>query len=420
MTNPKQSIYRILRWSEKYTRTDMLYLVKSNYWLNLNFISTSILSFTLSVFFANYLSKETFGLYQFVLSSFSIIATFTLTGMNTVITKHTALGLEGTMQKSIRSQFLYGLIPSLISFFVSAWYFMNNNIELSVSFLLMSISIPIITTFNSFNSFLIGKKMFKKHFTYNFIFNITYYGLMIFIVYKNPNLVWLVFGNYLVTSILNYIFYKKTKKHVENDNFSKDFNNSAIHQSISNILPSILTTIDYILIYKILGPSTLAIYSIISAIPTRLFGFIRNITASATPKISTQSEENVRNNISQKVLKFILLGTIVGTFYLIVAEPIFNVFFPTYKEYIKLSYLYIIPAILSVTSSFTSTYFILTQSKKNIYVYNTIYPILSISSVVVGGLYMGIIGVIIGRSIGYLFTIIISLILIKNISIKNQ
>lgn len=415
MKKIKKNINNIIKWSEKYTGTDMLYIAKSGYWLNLNFIFTSILSFIFSIFLANFLSKETFGLYQFIISSFTIIGTFTLSGMNAVIIKNTALGFEGVLRKSITPQIKTNLIAFFISIFISIWYLKNNNLDLSVSFLIISVALPIISTFNSYNPFLIGKKLFKKYFIFNSILNLLYYGSMVLIIYIKSELIWLVLINYGVNSIVIYFLFKKTEKEVENKEYKKDFIEIAKHQSISNILPSILLTLDSILIYKILGPSSLAIYSIISILPTKLIAFLRTIITAASPKLAKHTEETIKISILSKTIKILMLGLIFGVFYIIIAEPIFKIFFPGYIENIKLSYLFVLPATLSLAASFSTTSFILTQGTRSIYLYNFIYPIISILLLIIGGLYFGLMGIIYARSLGYLITIILGTLMIRKI-----
>ena len=61
MQKLKQAGYDFLRWSEKYTKTDMVYTAQSGFWLNLNYIIGSFLSLGLTVLFAHLLPKETFG-----------------------------------------------------------------------------------------------------------------------------------------------------------------------------------------------------------------------------------------------------------------------------------------------------------------------------------------------------------------------
>jgi len=60
----KDKIYRLLRRSEKYFKTDMVYLAHGGFWLTLGQIISSAASFLLAIAFANLLPKETYGTYK--------------------------------------------------------------------------------------------------------------------------------------------------------------------------------------------------------------------------------------------------------------------------------------------------------------------------------------------------------------------
>ena len=60
----KQRIYKGLKWSQKYTQTDMVYLAKGGFWLGMGQIITGLASFLLTLAFANLVPKETFGTYK--------------------------------------------------------------------------------------------------------------------------------------------------------------------------------------------------------------------------------------------------------------------------------------------------------------------------------------------------------------------
>ena len=64
----RQKMLEFLRWSERYSKTDMLYLVRGGFWLSLNHIAASVSSLILAVAFANLIPAETYGTYRYVLS----------------------------------------------------------------------------------------------------------------------------------------------------------------------------------------------------------------------------------------------------------------------------------------------------------------------------------------------------------------
>ena len=67
--NIKEYLFSLLRLSEKYFKTDMVYLAKSGFWINLSYIAGSVFSLVSSIAFAYFVSKETYGIYKYIIST---------------------------------------------------------------------------------------------------------------------------------------------------------------------------------------------------------------------------------------------------------------------------------------------------------------------------------------------------------------
>ena len=93
--------------------------------------------------FASQASKETFGIYQYILSIISILAIFTLPGMQSALTRAIARGKEGTLNVCLKEKIKWSLIGVLGCLAVSAWYLVHQNFILGKSFLIASFLFPI-------------------------------------------------------------------------------------------------------------------------------------------------------------------------------------------------------------------------------------------------------------------------------------
>ncbi|HEV7121319.1 MAG TPA: oligosaccharide flippase family protein, partial [Candidatus Paceibacterota bacterium] len=155
---------------------DVAYYLTSGFWLNANSAVTLLLSFGISIAYANFLPKEVYGTYQYLLSLFSILGAFTLSGMNSAITRSVARGYEGALRSSILPQLRWNLISTGIALCFTAYYFLHAEQTLSLGMAFIAIALPIITTFNSYGAFLIGKKAFRTFFAYSSAVSIAYYA----------------------------------------------------------------------------------------------------------------------------------------------------------------------------------------------------------------------------------------------------
>ncbi len=413
MERLKNRSIKALRSLEKYTKTDMVYLAKGSFWLNGNTVIVSLFSFILSISFARYVSKDTYGMYQFLISIASILGGLTLTGMNTAVTQAVARGFDGVFKKSVKTQLKFGLITFIAGIATSGYYYINDNITLSVSIAIISVTLPLINSLNTWSAFLSGKKEFKSFFIFWQVVNFIYYGGLIGTIFVYPNVTALILVGFTLNALANFLTYlliiKKYKPADTNEDEAISYGKKL---SLSSILPTIGLHIDNIIIFHFLGPVQLAIYAFASNIPERLSSLLKPISSIAFPKLAIKSQEEVSSILPKKTFQLFIFSLVSGVLYLIVAPLIFRIFFPEYISSIFYSQIYALSIILSLTGSLPTTSLYATRSK-NIHVLNIIHPIFSILSVFLGTLYFGIMGALISKIASALFLLVSSLYLVK-------
>ena len=169
MLNPKKKIYKALKWSQKYTQTDMVYLARGGFWLVLGQTITSLAALALTLALANLLSIKTLGTYRYVLSIAGILAIPTLSGMNTALLQAVSRGKEGSLISILKTKLKWGSLATLGSIGVAGYYFLQGNNTLALAFLIISLFIPLMNTFIIYESFLQGKKRFDIQNKYRII-----------------------------------------------------------------------------------------------------------------------------------------------------------------------------------------------------------------------------------------------------------
>ena len=115
----QHKIYKALKWSEKYTKTDMVYLAKGGSWLVGGQVINTIAVLALAIGIANFLPKEIYGNYKYVLSLIAIIGAFSLTGMATAVTQAVAKGFEGNLKYGLKISLKWSLVTSIVFFSVA-------------------------------------------------------------------------------------------------------------------------------------------------------------------------------------------------------------------------------------------------------------------------------------------------------------
>src|SRR3989344_6998199 len=158
----KSRIAELLRWSEKYVKTDMVYLARGGFWLLVGQGTIMLSGLIMSVVLANLVPKEVYGTYNFIMSGAAIISAFTLIGMNSAIIRTTVRGSEGALRAGVRVQLRWSIAIVFAGAALSAYYYLNDNITLALSFLIVGCLSPFLGAFGLTKSYFIGKQLFRE------------------------------------------------------------------------------------------------------------------------------------------------------------------------------------------------------------------------------------------------------------------
>lgn len=411
MSNLKSRLISLLRWSEKYTKTDMVYLATSGFWLQATSVFVSFASFFLYIIFGHVLTKEVYGTYQYLLSIGAIVGAFTLTGMNGAITRAVARGFEGSYLESIRVQLVWNIVPLLGAWACGAYYFAHGNATLGLGLVLIGIFVPLNTTFNTYAAYLNAKKDFKRSFWYSVFINTPYYLAVALVAFSLPAALALLAANLISQGIGYFLAHRRVLAlYRPNENRDPEAMTYGKHLSFINFFNVAIAQVDNILVFHFLGAAELALYSFATAIPDRLSIF-RSIAAAAFPKFATRTPEEVRTSIGRKILLSIGVALSIAIVYDLFAYQFFALFFPRYLDAVPYSQVYVL--ITATAFGFLFTTALGAHGRvKMLYAYNIIAPLIVLVSEVVGILGWGLWGLILARVLSSLFSSLFGWILI--------
>lgn len=339
----KNKIYHLLRKSEKWTKTDMVYLAKGGFWLTVGQIILSAAGFLSAIAFANFLPQEIYGNYKYILSILGILVIPTLSEMNTSVTQSIARGFEGSFMTALKTKIRWGTLGAVASFVLGTYYLFNHNNILGFSFLIATPFIPLMDPFNLYLALLNGRKEFKVSTKYSTISQIITIISLIATIYLTNNIFIILFVYLFSLSISRFIFLKITLKNFKlNNNKEEKTISHGKHLSLISVIGSITENFDKILMWHLLGAAPLAIYYFSMAPVNQLYALFKSIVPLATPKISKATPEILKKTISTKILKMfiIIIPTILA--YIFLSPIFFKIFFPQYIESVKYSQLFIL------------------------------------------------------------------------------
>lgn len=410
----KQKAKEWLLWSQKYTKTDMLYLARGGFWLTLGQIISTGSSFLLAIAFANLLPKEIYGTYRFVLAAASIIAIPTLQGINTSLIQSVARGFDGSLIPALKTKLKWGVLASIAGLLLSGYYFWNNNIELTIAFLIVSAFLPFSEGFGIYDSFLYGKKLFRVSTKYFVVSQIVSIASLISVIFLTDNLFLILLAYFVPWVVMRLLFLRLTiRQHPTESETDSQMIPFGKHLTLMNVLGIIAGYLDRLLIFHYLGAAEVAIYSIAIAPPEQIKGLFKNVGSLALPKLSESSEGYKELKIIPKTLKLFWGIAAITAIYILLAPTIFRLFFPAYGESVFLSQIFA-TSLVAASSIIPSSFLSARGEKKKLYVYNVSYSIVQIATLFIFINFYGLLGVIFSRVLSRFISTITALLLIRN------
>ena len=379
----KGKLIKILRWSERYTKTDMVYLASGGFWSMLGYAIQVLGGIIITVALANLIPRETYGTYQFVISVAAVLGVFTLTGMSTAIGRAVAQGREGTFRYGVRTKLLWSTGIVLASGAVATYYFLQGNDTLSISFLIVGATAPLMESFNLYHYYLNGKKYFKELAVLGIIRKLLTLIALLLAIFLTDNVLILLatyfIGNalshILIYSVVIYRHRPPTQTDPDAFSFSK-------HLSLIRLFTTAANHADKILIWHFLGAIQVAIFTI-AQLATRYSGSTFAIAAQiAMPKLATRDLPTLQQTLPRKVMFFSGVMALAAFIYILIAPYVFALLFPEYPESVAITQALALMLIFIPRGLYHQA---LTAHacKRELYILGTIFPIIKLLLLVI-------------------------------------
>ncbi len=352
----KNKLYYLLKASEKYTKTDMIYLIRGGFWLTLANVLTSAMVFIMAIVFANHIPAHEYGVYKYFLSVLGILSITTLTGIGGMVSQAVARGLEGSLIEGLKAKIRWGTVGGVVSICIGIYYYMNGNNELATVFMLACLFIPFMDSFHIYQNYLQGKKIFNVSSRYITISQFFATAIMITIVLITSN-IFIILLTYLISwTLVRLFFFVKTIK-LYPPNKESDPNTIIMgkHSSFIDIIATLIGSLDSILIFHYLGSIELAVYSFAIAPVTQMVSLFRNIPTLAMPKMANRHVNEIKQLLYKRIFVIFIISIMVVILYMIFVPYIYQIFFPKYLMSIELSRIYALTILISIPLTMLSS-----------------------------------------------------------------
>jgi O-antigen/teichoic acid export membrane protein len=415
LRNVKNWFRKLLVRSQNYTGTDNIYIAKSGFWSSIPYLTSSMLSIAQVIVFANFLPKESYGTYKYILSAASAFGFLTLTGMNAAVTQMTSKGSDGILSYSVRLQLRFNALYTAAAVALSAYYWIHRNVPLSLGLLIIGVTFPINAALSTYGAYLSGKKDFRRAAQYGMFSNLFYSLLLITTTVLTKNVIAIV-AAYALGSLLPVLFfYTRTERSLNaSEPTSEEKRELATyggHLSFLNILSTIGRYLDKIVLFHAAGAVQLAVYSLAQAVPDRVEGYFKSWNTILLPKLSERTTHSIRPVFYKRIGQSMIIGALVAAGYWLIAPAAFRLILPNYLDSVEYSRIIMLSFIFTMPAAYVSNVF---RSQRVISVIYTssIFGNLTLIALflILGSLY-GIKGLawaqVIGHGIGTIFNCIL-------------
>ncbi|MFH0874125.1 MAG: oligosaccharide flippase family protein [Candidatus Komeilibacteria bacterium] len=399
MTRLQQQAYRLLRWSERHTKTDMIYLARGGFWLLAGQVGGALLSLGVAVVLAHALSRETYGDYKYILSVLSLLTITSLQGLSPAITRSVAQGNEGGLTQALVLRIKWGLLGLGIGILGAIYSYWQHNQTLTLTYAVIALAAPLFDSLKIYDAFLRGKKLFQPSSILQFISKAITSAALVLTVLISKNLTIIIASYCLIFIICELLIYRYVKnKYVQNSYTDPATASYGKHLSLNALVGTAAAYLDKLLVYYLLGPVPLAVYSYAIAIPEQLKAGQKALDLLIFPKFAANQADEIQAGIVGKFWRLFLLYATLAAAYIIAAPWLFQWLFPQYNDAVIYSQLFA----LSIVGAAINPAFTYLQAKKKIkaqYLNNTLTAVFQIAIMIVMIIQWGLLGLIIARII---------------------
>lgn len=404
-------LVKALRATEPYTKTDMVYLANGGFWLVLEQATGMLLSFALAIAFGHFASKDMYGNYKYVLSLASILSAVSLSGLADALTQSVAKGLDGTLTQAFRLQLRWSFPFVLSSLALAGYYQFEGNEFLGASLVLVAIFQPLLTAVSLFSGFLFAQKDFARGSLYLFAMNTFTFLALLIALFLGERAILLVATYFIARTFIAGFLFWKANKHARNINEDPSLLHFSTHLSAMNIIGSIADKLDSVIIFTLLGPANLAVYTFALAMPEQIKGLAKNLYGLALPKYAKQTVTDIKKNSANKFIVLTFSLTLAVLLYIVLAPFIFSLLFPLYMEAVPYSQLYAISIVLAGIPQLIVAVFTAHKKTKELYLTTNTSSVVLMISLLILVPYFGLWGAIVSQVLYRLAIFIFGLVL---------
>lgn len=302
-------------------------------WLLFERLFFIVKGFILSLLFANFLTKETFGAYQFVMAFIGTACVFALPGMATAMIQAIARGQGGTLRLGVKLMFRYAFWGSFFLVGAALYATLKGHATGNLLLFLAPLLPVYAVVVGGWRSFLTGKERFQEAAKIGIVGETLMLLIFLGVIFLFPSEAALVLTAFLVPICFYGIFLLKYLREATLE--PADESNLEFGKRLSWLygVGVVASYVDKLVIGHFLGFAELAVFVIASIIPDQIRDAVRVVVGFVLPGFSRMEDTPMNRRIILKgIMVLFLLVTLAVGIYIFLAPLLFTWFFPKYAE----------------------------------------------------------------------------------------
>jgi O-antigen/teichoic acid export membrane protein len=352
------TLLRIVHWAGTFARMDMKYAMTGGFLLSITQVTSALFGIALTIAFANLLSPEVYGTYKYVLATYALVGIAALPGLETALLQAMSRGFDRSFLKGLAIKIRWGFLGTAASFCYAAYHWSRGEDTIGVLFIIVGIALPLMETLGLYTTYLNGKKKYGLWTIVEVSIQACSTATLLTTMYFTSNLVALMIAYFLpyitVRGIVTVSISRRISQNAESDEGVLQYSKSL---TIFHVLSRLIGSADQIVLFHLLGPVSVAVYSLATAVPMRMQGLFRITGTLAFPKFAARSGAEIARALPRKMLLFgcAIFGMCAA--YVFIAPALFTYVFPRYAPAIPYSQMAVFYTLSAVTYPFSSYLF---------------------------------------------------------------
>ena len=348
-------VARFLALLERLLKIDVQYALSGGFFLGLTQVTSAIVALGLTIAFANLLPVETYGTYRYVLAVYALLAIAALPGLETSMMQSVARRFDSSFKRSIFLKLRWGLLGALASFLYAGYLYSQGSMVMGHVFLLVGVALPFMESFALSTAFLNTKKLYPVSATVDIIAQGISIASLVCVMLITKNIIALMLGYFAPYIVVRLI----VTWHVARTHAAKSEDDPGLlkygqSMTLFQVVSRLIASADQIVLYHLLGPAQVAIFSLATAIPNRVQSLLRITGTLAFPKVAVRTGQEMALSLPRKMLIFGCGILAICAAYIVAAPLIFTYIFPQYLPSLVYSQAAIFFTLSSITYPFGS------------------------------------------------------------------